>query len=613
MASKSITKPLVWILMGLLVLGLAGFGVTSLSGTLRTIGKVGEADIRVNEYFRGLQQEINALQASRGEPVSFVQASAEGVPDRVLSQLISQAAFDHEMISSGVSVGDETIGEQILAMPQFRGGDGAFNREAYRFTLEQAGLSERDFEESMRRETARSFLQASVLAGVTLPDAFTDTLSEYLGERRTITWSLQSRNDIEVGVPEPSEAELEAYHQDNAAAFTRPESKRITYAWLTPEMIVDTVEIDEQSLREAYEAQFEVFNQPERRILERLVFPTLEDATAASERVATGSVSFSDLVAERGLQLSDTDMGIVTARDLGANAEEVFAGLTGHVIGPVETDLGPALFRVNAVLEAQETPFEDALPQLRESVGADRARRVVEAQIDSVDDLLAAGATVEDLGNETDMQVAQIEWNPTVSDDIAAYEAFRSAAAALSKDDFPEVMQLEDGGIFAMRLDEIIPPALIPLEDVREDVISGWEDQKYVELLVEKVTPLIEELRAGKSFEDAGLPVTGTQDLTRRGFIDNAPADFIDRVFSMDEGEVELIRGPGRVFVLKLDSIEDPDETDEDLMQLVDQLRNEAAGTMSRDYLQILAADIRGRAGIDLDEAAINAVHLNFQ
>ena len=41
MASKSITKPLVWILMGLLVLGLAGFGVTSLSGTLRTIGKVG--------------------------------------------------------------------------------------------------------------------------------------------------------------------------------------------------------------------------------------------------------------------------------------------------------------------------------------------------------------------------------------------------------------------------------------------------------------------------------------------------------------------------------------------------------------------------------------------
>ncbi|WP_317054848.1 peptidyl-prolyl cis-trans isomerase [Roseovarius rhodophyticola] len=613
MASKSITKPLVWILMGLLILGLGGFGVTSLSGTLRSVGKVGEADIRVDEYFRGLQQEINALQASRGEPVSFIQASAEGVPERVLSQLISQAAFDHEMISSGVSVGDEAIGEQILAMPQFRGGDGEFNREAYRFTLEQAGLSERDFEESMRRDTARSFLQASVLAGVTLPDAYGDTLAAYLGERRAITWSLQTRNDLEIGIPEPTEADLQAYHQENAALFTRPESKRITYAWLTPEMIVDTVEIDDQSLRDAYELRFDEFNQPERRMVDRLVFPSEDDAAAAADRVALGTVSFSDLVSERGLQLSDTDMGVVTARDLGDNSDAIFAGLTGHVIGPVETNLGPALFRINAILEAQETTFEDALPQLRESVGADRARRVVESQVDSIDDLLAGGATVEDLAEETDMQVAEIVWNPTVSDDIAAYEAFRAAAASLTENDFPEVMQLDDGSIYAMRLDETIPPELAPLEDVRDEVVAGWENQTYVELLVEKVTPLIEEMRDGKTFEGVDLAVTGTQELTRRGFVDNAPADFIDRVFSMDAGEVALIRGPGRVFVLKLDSIQPPDEADEDLTQVIQQLRNEAAGTVSRDYLQILATDIRSRAGIEIDEAAINAVHLNFQ
>ncbi|WP_338548313.1 peptidyl-prolyl cis-trans isomerase [Roseovarius phycicola] len=613
MASKSITKPLVWILMGLLILGLGGFGVTSLSGTLRSVGKVGEADIRVDEYFRGLQQEINALQASRGEPVSFIQASTEGIPERVLSQLISRAAFDHEMIASGVSVGDDVIGEQILAMPQFRGGDGEFNREAYRFSLEQVGLSERDFEENMRRETSRSFLQAAVLAGVTLPDAYGDALASYLGERRAITWSLQTRNDVEVGLPQPTDADLEAYHQENAALFTRPETKRITYAWLTPEMIVDTVEIDEQSLRDAYDAQIDQFKQPERRMVDRLVYPSQEDAAAAAERLAIGTTTFSDLVAERGLQLSDTDLGVVTASDLGANADSVFAGLTGNVIGPVDTDLGPALFRINAILEAQETTFEDALPQLRESVGADRARRVVEAQVDSVDDLLAGGATVEDLGTETDMQVGLIDWNPTVSDDIAAYEAFREAAASLTENDFPEVMQLDDGSIFAMRLDEVIPPELAPLDEVREAVVEGWVNETYVELLVEKVTPLIEQMQSGKTFEGVDLPVTGTQELTRRGFVDNAPADFIDRVFSMKPGEVALIRGPGRVFVLKLDRIETPDEEDTDLAQVIEQLRNEAAGTLSRDYLQILAADIRGRAGIEIDDAAINAVHLNFQ
>ncbi len=613
MASKSITKPLVWILMGLLILGLGGFGVTSLSGTLRSVGQVGEADIRVDEYFRGLQQEINALQAARGERVSFVQASAEGVPERVMSQLITQAAFDHEMIASGVSVGDEVIGEQILGMPQFRGGDGEFNREAYRFTLEQSGLSERDFEESMRRETTRSFLQAAILAGVTLPEAYGATLESFLGERRKITWSLQTRNDVEVGVTEPTEADLKTYHQENATLFTRPEAKRITYAWLTPEMIVDTVEIDEQSLRDAYEAQLEQFVQPERRMLDRLVFPTVEDAETASQRVAIGEVTFSRLVTERGLDLSDTDLGVVTVDDLGASADEVFAALTGHVVGPLETNLGPALFRVNAILEAQETSFEEALPQLRETVGADRARRVVEAQIDPIDDLLAAGASIEDLGNETDMQVAQIDWHAGVSDEIAAYEGFRAAAAALTEDDFPEVMQLDDGSLFAMRLDEVLPPELIPLDEVRDAVEAGWTNEAYTALLVEKVTPLAENLRTGQSFEEVGLPVTGTQDVTRRGFVDGAPADFLDQVFAMTEGEVSVIEGPGRVFILKLGSILPPDSEDEELQATISQLRNEAAGTVARDYLQLLATDIRSRAGIELDDAAINAVHLNFQ
>ena len=79
MAGKSITKPLVWILMGLLILGLGGFGVTSLSGTLRTVGQVGEADISVTDYFQRLQTEIRAEEASRRESISFWRALTANV------------------------------------------------------------------------------------------------------------------------------------------------------------------------------------------------------------------------------------------------------------------------------------------------------------------------------------------------------------------------------------------------------------------------------------------------------------------------------------------------------------------------------------------------------
>src|SRR6056297_154266 len=612
MAAKSITKPLVWILMGLLILGLGGFGVTSLTGTLRTIGQVGEADLRVNDYFRSLQREIRAVEAERGEAISFAQADAQGIPQQALSQLIAQAALDHETISMGLSIGDENLRDQILGLQEFRGVDGEFDREAYGYILEQSGLSEGEFEDGIRRDTARSFLQAAILAGVSMPETYTDALITYLGERRDVTWAMLERNDLSVGVPEPSEDDLAAFHEANAAAFTRPETRRIAYAWLTPAMIIDTVEVDEQALRDAYELRSEEFNQPERRLVERLIYPDTAEAEAARARMDSGEATFEDLVAKRGLDLADVDMGDVTREDLEGAGDAVFEALSG-VVGPVDTGLGPALFRINAVLAAQETTYEEALPALRDELAADRARRVIEAKVDPIDDLLAGGATVEDLADETDMQTGVIEWNTTVTDGIAGYATFRDAAQSVTADDYPEVEQLDDGGIFAIRLDEVIPPALRPLDEVREAVAAGWQQEKVTALLQEAAAPLAEQLRNGTDFDEAGLEIAGEQEITRQGFLSNAPSDCIDTVFDMEPGEVAVIPGNGRVFILRLDDVAPPDETDPDLERSAQLIRGEAAAGLSQDLFQILSADIMSRAEIELDEGAINAVHANFQ
>ena len=42
-------------------------------------------------------------------------------------------------------------------------------------------------------------------------------------------------------------------------------------------------------------------------------------------------------------------------------------------------------------------------------------------------------------------------------------------------------------------------------------------------------------------------------------------------------------------------------------------LRDQAATSLASDIYQALANDIRARAGIELDQAAINAVHSSFQ
>ena len=61
------------------------------------------------------------------------------------------------------------------------------------------------------------------------------------------------------------------------------------------------------------------------------------------------------MVAARGLDLVDVDLGDVDRAALEGAADTVFGAQVGDVVGPLETGIGPALFRVNAMLSAQVT------------------------------------------------------------------------------------------------------------------------------------------------------------------------------------------------------------------------------------------------------------------
>ena len=613
MAARSISKTLVWILMGLLILGLGGFGATNFSGSVSNVGRVGDAEIPVDDYARALQNEIRAREAERGEAMTFQQAREQGIPDRVLSQLVATAAFDHETSRLGISIGDENLRDQIVDIQAFQGINGNFDREAYKFALDRAGLSESEFEDDMRRETARALVQSAAMSGLAMPESYKDTLLTYLAEERDVTFATLGRADLATGLPEPTEEELRAYHQSHLPQFTTPETKRIAYALLTPEMIIDSVEVDEQTLREAYDDQIEEFRQPERRLVERLAFPDTAAAEAALERIESGDADFETLVSERGLDLVDVDLGDVARDDLGAAADPVFAAEAGNVIGPIDTDLGPALFRINAVLAAQETTFEEAEPTLRDALAGDRARRGIDNSVGRIDDLLAGGATIEDLAAETDMQGGTIDWHPGVTEDIGAYDAFREAAAQVTTDDYPEIIQLGDGGIFAMRLEQVIEPEIQPLESVRDAVRAGWREQATVAALKEQALGQLDELRSGADFADLGLSPRTAEGLTRQGFQPDTPPAFIETVFGMDSGDVTLLEGDARVFIIRVDAIRPPATDSEDLERLRGALDEQAASGLAQDIYQMLAADIRQRAGIEIDQQAINAVHSNFQ
>lgn len=614
MAKNKTRNFFVWIIMGLLFVGLIGFGSVGLTGNVRTVGSAGEKPITVTAYFNELQAQISAASAQTGQRLSFPQAEAQGIPLRALQSVVVGRVLDNEIAQMGVSIGDDRITEQVLSNPAFRDGEGNFDPEIYRIRLQDARIAIRDYETSIREETARAMLQGAVFSGIPEQETYGTTLAKFVREARDFTWVAIGPDDVEITLPAPTDADLLAYYEANPEEFTAPETRELTYIWLSPAMIQDDVPVDEDELRAEYEARLAEYVQPERRLVERLVFSDEETAAAAMASIEAGETSFPELVEERGLTLNDVDLGDLTQTQLGAAGEAVFALNTGDVAGPFMSDLGPALFRMNAILAARETTFEDALPELREDQAAARARRLIEAQFDPIGDLLAGGASFDVIAEQTDAELGTLDWTVETTEGIAAYSAFREAVQDLNVGAFPQLLELEDGSLFSVRADAIRPPTLIPLEEVRTQLEAAWQAEARQDALMEIARDAAAQLEGGAAFADLDLPEALQESaITRRSFINGTPPTFVSSVFEMDVGDVQVIEGDGAAILVQLDAVSAADDTNADFTAAQESFAETGGAGIAQDIFELFNRDVQRRTEVDIDEAAVNAVHTNFR
>ena len=602
----------VWTLMGMLILGLGGFGVTSFGGGVTRVGSVGDTDITTDEYARALQTQINALSQQIGKQVSLQEAQAFGIDQQVLQSVITRAALDNETARVGISVGDEVVATELMGMDSFKGATGTFDREAYRFILDRNNTTEAEFEGDLRRDVSRGLLQGAVAGGFAAPKAMTDTIYAWAGERRGFSLLRLGEGDLTAPLAEPTEADLQAHYDANIDRFTKPEAKRITYAALLPEAIAKDQPVDEALLQQLYQDRLAEFVVPERRIVERLIYP--DQAAADAARAAfDGGKPFEDLVAERGLTLADIDQGDLTKEDLGAAGDPVFAASEGDVVGPVATDLGPALFRVGAVLAAEETSFEDARETLAIESQTDAARRLIADKVEEVDDLLAGGATLEDLARDAGLQLATLDYVPGQQGEAAieGYPAFRAAADAVQDGDFSEAIVLEDGGLVTLRLDEIVPAAPIPFAEAKDQVTEDWRKTALTKALAARAAEIKTAMEGGAAIGSFGI-VDVTPEIARNGFVEGAPDTLLADVFKLAEGAVQVIEAPDFVAVVQLDRILPAETEGEEAQAMQDALAANARQAIAADAFAAFTAALTAEAGISLDQAAINAVNASI-
>ena len=601
-----------WVIMGLLMLGLTGFGIGGIGGgNIRSIGTVGDEPIETNTYARAYQNAAGRLNQQAGRTLTAAELENLGVQEQVLDAVVGQAALNNEAAMRGLSVGDETVRTTILQSSQFQGLDGTFDRENYNFYLErQLGINASEFETLIRKENARSLVENTIVSGVSSDFTVPTTLMNFAQQERSFEWAALSEDNLGTPIATPNDEDLQAYYDAHAANYLSPLTRNITYAWLNPTDLLDKVAVDEAEIRESYDLQADRFNKVEQRAVDRIIFPTPEDAQSARDRLDAQTATFSEIVAERGLEDADVDLGEVSRGDLGtAVADLLFGATEPGVVGPVQSDLGPALFRINAVLAADSTPYEDVRDELRNELAGESARRLVSDRVTEIDDLLAGGADLEALAKDTEMTLNTIAYFDGSDAAIAGYDEFRAAALDAQQGDFPEVLDLSDGGVFALRLDSIDQPKAIPLDEVREKVTADWRAEQLntaLKALAERLKPGLEK---GGDLSIMGLNLTPVDGIKRNSYLEQLPPTTVLEAYKLDTGGVTIVDGGDSVVLLRLTDITefDPDLDGNDVV--LERIKGQLDAQISIDMLSYYTDALQTKAGVQLNRAIISQIN----
>ena len=613
--SKSISKYFVWILLGLLIIGLGGFGASGLSGTMRSVGSVGDRDISIDEYARALRQELAQTGQQFGQTLTFKQAQLFGLPQQTLSRLVLQKAIEVEADRLGLSVGDEAVLEQLVKVSAFRGSDGQFSREAYTFALENNRLSEAEFEDGIRQETTRNIVQAAVVTGNVMPSIFTEKMIDFLLETRSFTHVQLNEADLATPLQEATEAQLQAYYDENIERFTVPESKQLTIASLDLTQLSEKVTVSDEAVAAFYEKQNALYNQPERRIVERLVFSDAQSADAAAAALKNGTSDFDALLEQRGLTAADVSLGAIDQSFFGqGTGAAVFNADLNTAIGPFSDDLGAAIFRVTEVLPAQSAPLEDVADQLRQELALELAAKEVDGVSAQAEDLLAAGATLEDLALETDLVLSTLSYHAGVAEGLAADQAFRQAAFEVKSEDFPEIIRLDNGGLAALRLDETQAPRPQPLAEIREDAMKAWRVEALRKALLAQADDLKSQLEAKTMrIEEIGGILHQETGLNRQERPATTTANVIERAFELAPDAVDVFDDAGQITLIIVTEIMAADRQSELAKDIMQEITAQLSDGLSQDLFEAYVGQIQARADVSLNQAALNAVHANFQ
>jgi peptidyl-prolyl cis-trans isomerase D len=553
-SSNWLGKTIMTIAMGALIVS---FGIWGIADIFRgfgqsTLATVGSTEISTNEFRQLYTDRLQQLGRQFGRPLTQEQARAFGFDRQLLEQTLAEAALDEEARRLGLGQSDAETKRVIFSDPNFKGTNGQFDAQRFEYMIRQFGFTEARYVADQRRVSLRRQIAGTLSAGLEPSKTLIEATSHFQNEQRAIEY-------IKLGAAQagtidpPSPEALAGYFDEHKAQFRAPEYRKIVYVVLTPEEIGKWSDVADDDAKKLYEQRKEHLGTPEKREVSQIVFPNMDEATAARAQINSGT-SFDDIAKERKLGPADVDLGLVSKSGIldPAFADAAFSLPSGEVSQPVQGRFGVALIKVGKIQPATQPSYESLAPQIKREIATTRAREQVSNLRDKFEDERGGGASVTDAaqklgltattidvdrsGKQPDGQPANIPQGLNV-----VAQAFNSDVGV---DNEPISYR---GGYVWYDVLGVTPPRDRTLDEVKDQVEARWREDQIASRLRAKATELVQKLGdAGKLADEAaslGLKAETATGLKRDGSAAGLPSGVIAAAFKTTKDTVAQAAG----------------------------------------------------------------------
>lgn len=595
--------------------GNIGFGMGS-----STLAEVGGEKVTDRDMSDAMQRR---LQDARQENPEADYASIVGDYDGILDALITSKVLSAFADKFGFHLSKRLIDAEIAQIPQTRGLNGQFNEQNYQAFLAQQRLTDAQVRQVISTGLLQRLLLAPVAANPRVPIGVATPYASMMleareGEAATIPVDL-----FKAGL-NPSDNDLQIYYAGNRRRYMVPEQRVIRIARLGPEQVAN-VSASEQEIAAYYNANQATYGARQTRDLTQAVVPNQSAANGVAARARSGaslSAAAGANAAVSSLQGQTRDAYASVAGN--AVAAAVFSAQSGAVVGPIQSDFGWVVVKVDSVKSEGGRTLAQARSEIAEKLTAEKRTQALEQLVTTIQDSVDEGRNFAEAA-------AQAKLQPTTTPLILAngtsrvdadYRAPAELAPAIqagfeiAPNDPPEIITLPNNQGYALVSPaEVVAAAPAPFANVRDQVRTDWiegQAQQRARAAAQAIAakagrgvPLAQAAREATVSLPAVRPVAARRMQIARATTP-VPAP-IRALFTLGEGRSRLIPDPQSrsLFVVKVNKIVPGNA----LLQpaLIGQLQNELQNAVVQDYAAQFLTAIRREMDVERNEAAIQA------